>query len=65
MQQPKCEQQPPCLCYAVLCRVAAAQVNLDNQHLPENQAGLIKFNFNDDCPVFDGMFEYCRSVPLG
>lgn len=41
---------------------AVLQVNLDNQHLPEHQAGLIKYNFNDDCPVFDGMFDYCRCV---
>jgi histone deacetylase 1/2 len=36
------------------------QVTLDNQHLPEFQRELARFNFNDDCPVFDGMFDYCR-----
>ena len=54
-----CAESRAVLC-PVLCCVCCVQVNLDNQHLPEHQAGLIKYNFNDDCPVFDGMFDYCR-----
>lgn len=52
------------LAMLVLLLLLLLQVNLDNQHLPEHQAGLIKYNFNDDCPVFDGMFDYCRCADL-
>jgi hypothetical protein len=51
----------PTICVNVwTVRLPSLQVTLDNQHLPEFQRELARFNFNDDCPVFDGMFDYCR-----
>lgn len=35
-----------------------ARVTPDNQN--EYGAAMGKHNFNEDCPVFDGLFEYCR-----
>lgn len=37
-----------------------ARVTPDN--MGEYSAAMGKHNFNDDCPVFDGLFEYCRQV---
>eukprot|EP00882_Tetradesmus_deserticola_P022357 GHRQ01024259.1.p1 GENE.GHRQ01024259.1~~GHRQ01024259.1.p1 ORF type:complete len:238 (+),score=108.36 GHRQ01024259.1:440-1153(+) len=33
-------------------------VTPDNQ--AEHAAAMARHNFNEDCPVFDGLFEYCR-----
>jgi histone deacetylase 1/2 len=33
-------------------------VTPDNQ--AEHAAAMQRHNFNEDCPVFDGLFEYCR-----
>lgn len=35
-----------------------ARVTPDN--MADYPAAMGKHNFNDDCPVFDGLFEYCR-----
>jgi acetoin utilization deacetylase AcuC-like enzyme len=35
-------------------------VTPDNQ--AEHSAAMQRHNFNEDCPVFDGLFEYCRWV---
>ena len=60
-----CAAAEYCSVRVLVLHAVCLQVTLDNQHLPEQQAGLIKYNFNDDCPVFDGMFDYCRWVRCG
>lgn len=37
-----------------------ARVTPDN--MTEYTAAMGKHNFNEDCPVFDGLFDYCRWV---
>eukprot|EP00879_Flechtneria_rotunda_P026482 GHRR01028239.1.p1 GENE.GHRR01028239.1~~GHRR01028239.1.p1 ORF type:complete len:114 (+),score=24.54 GHRR01028239.1:310-651(+) len=37
-----------------------AHVTPDN--MSEHGAAMNRHNFNEDCPVFDGLFEYCRCV---
>ena len=35
-----------------------ARVTPDNQD--EMQAQLMQFNMGEDCPVFDGLYDFCR-----
>jgi histone deacetylase 1/2 len=35
-----------------------SRVRPDN--VPEYAAEMREHNFNDDCPVFDGLFDFCR-----
>jgi acetoin utilization deacetylase AcuC-like enzyme len=34
------------------------QVTPDN--VEQHVSGMRRYNFNEDCPVFDGLFDYCR-----
>ncbi|KAF8061327.1 HDA9 [Scenedesmus sp. PABB004] len=37
-----------------------SSVTPDNMAEPAHAAAMGRHNFNEDCPVFDGLFEYCR-----
>ncbi len=45
--------------YVVLC----AKMNIDN--MEEYTRQLQRFNVGDDCPVFDGLFEFCQLYTSG
>lgn len=36
------------------------RVNPDNQHEPQFAKQLQRFTVGEDCPVFDGLYDYCR-----
>ena len=36
------------------------RVNPDNQHEPQFAKQLLRFTVGEDCPVFDGLYDYCR-----
>jgi hypothetical protein len=56
----------PCVCVYVcvcVCVCVCVRVRTDNMH--EYSRQLQRFNVGEDCPVFDGLFEFCQMYTSG